>query len=143
MSADTILPDLAKPSGHMETGCVLRAFAAHPKYRLSTEAKIAGEFLASRFFKRDTYSGRQDVSFWKKITYPYWVTDILSALDSLSFLGFTSENPNIKKGLSWFINKQEEKGGWSLYLLRGGKHKSVPFWVDLAICRVFKRFYEN
>ncbi len=107
LRADPILPDLAKPSGHMETGCVLRAFAAHPKYRLSPEAKIAGEFLASRFFKQDTYSGRQDVRFWEKITYPFWFTDILSALDSLSFLGFTSENPNIQKGLSWFFNKQE------------------------------------
>ncbi|GAH47147.1 unnamed protein product, partial [marine sediment metagenome] len=94
-----------------------------------------------RFFKRDTYSGRQDVSFWEKITYPYWFTDILSALDSLSFIGFSSKNPNIKKGLSWFINKQEEMGGWSLYLLRGGKDKSVPLWVDLAICRVFNRLF--
>jgi hypothetical protein len=39
----TIQPDRSKPFSHLVTGIVLRAFAAHAKYRNSKEAKKAGE----------------------------------------------------------------------------------------------------
>ena len=45
MNADSIKSDLAKPFSHLVTGVVLRAFAAHRKYRRSNEAIKAGEFL--------------------------------------------------------------------------------------------------
>ena len=142
LKSETIKPDISKPSSHLVTGCVLRAFAAHPNYRTRKEAKVAGELLASRFFKRDKYSDRQDISFWTKFSYPFWFTDLLSALDSLSFLNFTPENPQIKNGLNWLTERQEETGGWSLSLLRA-KDKDLPLWIGLAICKVFKRFCQE
>ncbi|MFQ6125590.1 MAG: prenyltransferase/squalene oxidase repeat-containing protein [Candidatus Heimdallarchaeota archaeon] len=140
LNSKTIKPDILKPSSHLVTGCVLRAFAAHPKLRSRKEVKIAGKLLASRLFKRDKYPDRQDASFWTKFSYPFWFTDLLSALDSLSFLGFTPNNTHIKNGLDWFIAKQDETGGWTLSLLRV-RDKDLPLWIALAICRVFKRFY--
>ena len=86
---EPISTDQSKPFSHLVTGMVLRAFAAHPEYRESDEAREAGELLASRFFKPDKYPDRRDKKYWERVSYPFWFTDIVSALDSLSLLGFT------------------------------------------------------
>jgi hypothetical protein len=141
MGGDTIEPDVSKPFSHMVTGVVLRAFAAHEEYSQSKEAMAAGKLLASRFFKKDTYPGRQTTDFWTRFSYPFWFTDLLSALDSLSRMGFASDDPQIKKALEWFIAQQQENGVWQLSLLRRGTDQDLGLWVSLAICRVFKRLY--
>jgi len=140
MEADTIDPDVSRPSAHMVTGCVLRAFAAHPKYRKAREAKVAGELLASRFFKPDAYPDRQDASYWTKFSYPFWFTDLLSSVDALSSLGFTAGNAKIREALEWFVNRQQRNGLWKVMLLRA-IDEDLILWITLAICRVFKRYY--
>ena len=134
-----IQPDRSKPFCHCMTGVVLRAFAAHERYRKSGEAKAAGELLESRFFRPDGYPDRRAASFWTKFSFPFWFTDLLSALDSLSLLGFSSDDPEIREALGWFLDRQREDGAWSLTLLRT-KDKELPSWIGLAICRVLKRF---
>ena len=141
MGGDTVEPDLSKPFSHMVTGVVLRAFAAHEEYRKSKEAMVAGKLLASRFFRKDTYPGRQTADFWTRFSYPFWFTDLLSALDSLSLMGFARDDSQVKKALEWFIAKQQENGVWQLSLLRGGTDRDLGLWVSQAICRVFKRLY--
>jgi hypothetical protein len=140
LKAEIIKPDLAKPFSHLVTGVVLRAFAAHPKYRRSKEAIKAGELLASRFFQKDTYPDRQTPDFWDRVRFPFWFTDIVSALDSLSLMGFTKENPNIYDALNWLKIKQKDDGLFELKLQKG-KDEDLKFWICLAICRSFKRFY--
>lgn len=135
-------PDRSKPFSHLATGVVLRAFAAHPKYRGVSAAKHAGELLKSRFFQPDKYPDRKAPIFWTGFAYPFWFTDLLSSLDSLSLLGFTRHDPNIDKALEWFVDRQQEDGLWTLKLLKTSR-KNLNLWIDLAICRVFKRFYEN
>ena len=141
LGGDTIQPDLSKPFSHMVTGVVLRAFAAHKEYSKSKEATAAGKLLASRLFKKDTYPGRQTPDFWTRFSYPFWFTDLLSGLDSLSLIGSTSDDPQIERALEWFMAQQQENGTWQLSLLRGGTDKDLALWVSLAICRVFKRLY--
>jgi hypothetical protein len=138
LDSPTINPDLSKPFSHMVTGMVLRAFAAHSKYRRSSEAMDAGNLLASRFFKTDAYPDRQSISFWTGFSYPFWFTDLLSALDSLSLMGFGRNNAQIGRALDWFVARQRKQGDWKLHLLRG-RDKDLPLWIGLAICRVFKR----
>jgi hypothetical protein len=140
LKAATLKPNTLKPFSHLVTGVVLRAFAAHEKYRRSEAAKTAGELLASRFFEKDAYPDRQSVDFWLKFSYPFWFTDLLSSLNSLSLMGFTVDNPQIAKALEWFTARQQENGAWKLTLLRG-KDKDLSLWLSLAVCRVFKRFY--
>jgi hypothetical protein len=140
LKAATLKPNTLKPFSHLVTGVVLRAFAAHEKYRTTEVAKTAGELLASRFFEKDAYPDRQSVDFWLKFSYPFWFTDMLSSLDSLSLMGFTVDNPQIVKALDWFTTRQQENGTWKLALLRN-KDKDLGLWLSLAICRVFKRFY--
>jgi hypothetical protein len=139
---EPIEPDRWKLFSHMVTGVVLRAFAVHPKYRKTSEAKAAGELLKSRFFKPDKYPDRRTADFWTKFSYPFWFTDLLSSLDSLSQLGFTSQDPDVNRALRWFLNRQQANGFWRLSLLKTGK-KDLSQWIALAICRVFKRFSES
>ena len=142
-STSVVTGDRTKPSSHMVTGVVLRAFAAHEEYRRSIVARDAGVLLRDSLFQKDIYPDRASIDYWTKFTYPFWFTDLLSALDSLSRIGFTLDDEEISAGLSWFTKKQNNDGGWRLSLL---KNKSIPDldnWVTLAICRVFTRFYEN
>ncbi|MBM5805590.1 MAG: hypothetical protein FJZ49_05995 [Candidatus Verstraetearchaeota archaeon] len=132
--------DRTKPFSHLITGMALRAFAAHPRYRRMEEALHAARLLKGRFFKRDSIPDRGDPSYWTKFSYPFWFTDLLTSLDSLSLMGFPPEDGEIKKGLDWFVKSQRDDGSWELTLLRGGD-KDLKYWLTLAICRVFKRFF--
>ena len=140
MTADTIQPDLTKPSSHLVTGVVLRAFAVHEDYRKTVDAISAGELLASRLFKKDAYPDRQTVEYWTRVSFPFWFTDIVSALDSLSLMGFTVENPFINDALNRLVKMQGEDSLFKLKLLKTGD-RDLKFWVCLAVCRIFKRFY--
>ncbi len=93
-------PKKGKPFSHLITGVVLRAFAAHPKYRKLEEVKIAGELLTSRFFKPDKYPDRKAVDYWFRVSFPFWFNDIISSLDTLYYLGFTSSHPQIELALN-------------------------------------------
>jgi hypothetical protein len=135
---EPIQPDRSRPFSHWCTGIVLRAFAAHEEYRQRPEARAAGELLKSRFFKPDPYPDRKAASFWEKIRYPFWWTDILSALDSLWWLGFSREDADIQKGLDWLIANQEESGLWKARYLTGGD-KDIHLWTTLQVCRVLRR----
>ena len=110
MQTETLQPDLSKPPSHMTTGCVLRAFAAHDEYRFAQAARVAGDYLASRLFKRHEYPGGQAADFWTKFSYPFWFTDLLSALDSLSRLGFGADEGRIPQALEWLVDRQQQSG---------------------------------
>ncbi len=133
-------PIREKPFSHLITGVVLRAFAALPKYQKIKEARSAGELLASRIFKPDKYPDRRTVEYWERVSFPFWFTDILSALDTLYFLRFTINHPQVEKALKWLVNRQLDNGLWDLNLLKA-KDKDLPLWIALVICRILKNFY--
>ena len=136
---EPIQPDRSRLFSHWVTGIVLRAFAAHGECRGTREAIAAGELLKSRFFKPDPYPDRKAASFWEKIRYPFWWTDILSALDSLWWLGFSAGDADIQKGLDWLITNQQPNGLWNARYL-SGSDKDIHLWTTLHVCRVLKRF---
>ena len=138
MKKETIEPDRSKPFSHLVTGVVLQSFAAHPRYRRRKEARAAGELLASRLFKRDKYPDRATPEYWTRVAFPFWFTDIISALDALSYLGFTREDPRISDALDTLGDRQREDGLFELKLLRI-KDKDIEFWICLVICRLFTR----
>ena len=131
---ELIQPDKSKPFSHLVTAMVLRAFAAHSKYRKSDHAKKAGQLLISRFFTNDKYPDRKSKNFWERVSFPFLYTDIISALDPLYFLGFNTQNPKIKGGLEFLKNKQNENGNFNLNIARGSD-KDLPYWISLAVCR--------
>jgi hypothetical protein len=138
---ETLQPVRSKPSSYLVTGIVLRAFAAHTKYRKRPEIKTAGVLLKSGFFKRDTYPDRVSLSYWVKFGYPFWWSDLLTSLDSLSKMGFDKQDDDVKRGLKWFVEHQDTRGLWKAYY-GNPKDKDADQWVTLAICRVFKRMYD-
>ena len=139
LSRPALSPDRSQPSSHMVTGVVLRAFAAHPRYRRTAAAREAAQLLADRLFDRDVYPGRDAPAFWAKFTFPFWFTDLLSALDSLTQVGIGADNPKVEQALAWFAREQKPDGAWGVFALKGGRDPDQRLWISLAICRVFRR----
>ena len=134
-----IKPDPSKPSSHLVTGMVLRAFAADPRRRMSTHAQQAGELLASRLYTKDHYGDRGDASFWERVSFPFWFTDIVSALDTLSRLRIGAEQPQVRAAIERVAKLERRDGTFELRLMRG-KDKDLPYWICLSVCRSLKRW---
>ena len=132
---ETVEPDRSRPSSHLITGIVLRALAAHPRYRHSADTCCAAELLKSRFFRRDVYPDRAAPSNWLIFSYPFWWTDLLSALDCLARIGFRPGDPDIDRAMAWFIDNQDPSGLWNTGRNRPKGPRS-DLWVGLAICRM-------
>ena len=109
---DPIPPDRSRPHAHLATGMALRAFAAHPVYRRRPEVIAAGAALKSRFFRPDKYNDRKASSYWYKFQFPFWWTNLLTALDTLFWLGFDRGDTDVARGLDWFLSNQSADGLW-------------------------------
>jgi hypothetical protein len=109
---DPIPPEKKCPFSHKATGMVIRSFASHPVLREIEPAIQAGRLLKSRFFQKDAYSSRQAVNYWFKFQYPFWWTNLLTVMDSLMRLGFSSVDADIQKGIAWFVEHQDKDGLW-------------------------------
>lgn len=138
--ASPLAPDRFRPSSHLATDMVLRAFAAHPAYRGRPEILKAGRLLKSRLFQADRYNDRKAPSYWFKYQYPFWWNSLLSTLDSLSCLGLDPTDPDIARGLEWFLAHQAADGLWETGYGSGRRAARMRAWVGLAVCRMFKRF---
>jgi hypothetical protein len=136
---EPVAPDRSQPSSHLVTGMVLRAFAAHPTHRRSATAQRAAELLAMRLYKRDFYGDRGDVGYWERVSFPFWFTDIVSALDTLSRLDFDADAPTIRAALDRLRNLQRPDGTFELRLVRGAD-RDLPLWICLAVCRILVRW---
>ena len=136
-------PDRSQPFSHMATDMVLRGFAAHSRYRRSNEAKAAGVLLKSRFFQKDAYTSYQSPKYWTR--FAFWWPNLITGLDSLFLLGFSGDDPDIKKGLSWFIDNQQPDGLWKLESGKPVKPKDFEerLWLGLSICRIMKRYNQE
>lgn len=143
--AKPVQPDQTKPFSHNWTDMVLRAFAAHPRYRKSKEAKTAADLLKSRFFQADSYSSYRAASYW--VRFLFWWPNLVTALDSLSLIGYPEDDQDIKKALNWLVQNQEPNGLWRTTYVNGKKesenerNKELRLWLTLAISRIFKRYY--
>jgi hypothetical protein len=147
-SMEPVEPDRAKPFSHNWTGMVLRAFAVHPRYRKTKEAKAAAGLLAERFFQPDVYSSYRAADHWVRFQYPFWWNNLVAALDSITRIGPGAEDERIARALQWLIDHQEKDGLWrETYAKPRAKGKETSkirearCWVSLAICRVLKRAY--
>lgn len=139
---ETIEPDYTQPSSYMVTAVVLRALSIHPKYKKRQDIKEAGERVSRFIFKRDVYPDRQDKKYWKQFVYPFCYADLISVLDTLSLLDFSPSDPDIKRGLQWLVDEQLESGSWELKITAGRNKATTQRYLDLAICKIFKQFYE-
>ncbi|MBN1320125.1 MAG: terpene cyclase/mutase family protein [Thermoleophilia bacterium] len=142
--AEPVEPDRAMPFSHNWTNMVLQAFAAHPVYRHSQEARAAALMMKSRFFKPDSYSSYRAPSYW--IRFAFWWPNLLTALETLASLGFSAADDDITDALDWFADQQREDGQWDMSYTWGKSGKSIPgkpeerLWLTLRICRVLRQY---
>jgi hypothetical protein len=134
-----LAPDRSRPFSHLVTGMVLRAFAADRGWHRAPAVRRAGQLLASRLFKRDPYGDRGDASYWERVSFPFWFTDIVSALDTLSRLGVPPTSAPIADALQRLSKLQNDDGTFALKLLRA-KDKDLPWWISLALRRSLHRW---
>lgn len=138
LKAEPFKPDKSQPSSHLVTGMVLRALAESPSWRKSKEAWKVGVMIIDHFFQADNYDNRHRPSFWEEITYPFWSTDILSSLDSLSKIGFGLDNEKIRQALDWLLKEQNSQGIWESRDEKAALEDHL--WMTIAVLRVLKRF---
>lgn len=138
LKLNPVKPDKTMPFSHLVTGMVIRALATSPTWQNHKDTRKAGELLLDRFFKPDKYEDRHLAGYWEEIAYPFWATDILSSLDSLSRIGFDPEDEKIKQYLNWLLRKQTPEGFWKSGLKKATIEDHL--WVTLAVLRVLKRF---
>lgn len=138
--------DRDRPSGYAGTGMVIRAFATHPFHCKSLKAERAAELLADSLFKKNINRSYQHPDNWIRFKYPFWWTDLISALDSLSLMGFSQDHPGVAESLKWFIDNQFPTGLWKHSYskihkyVENSKTRELQLWISLAILRVFKTF---
>ncbi len=141
--------DHSRPFSAAGTGMVIRAFAAHPAHRSSGTAITAAHLLKSKFFKEDNWSSYQHPDNWVRFQFPFWWTNLVSAMDSLSLIGLSKEDPDIRNALQWLSDHQEDSGLWkvsysSIHKATANKKtEEARLWITLAICRIFKRFFDR
>jgi hypothetical protein len=143
-------PDRTKPFSHNATGMILRAFAVHEHYCKSEAAVTAARLLKSRFFQPDAYASYQAASYWVRFEYPFWWNQLAAALDSLGRIGISKDDPQVQNALAWLAEHQQADGLWKVSYAREGeaeresaKADEMKLWISLAICRVFKRFFDQ
>ncbi|MGZ4358534.1 MAG: prenyltransferase/squalene oxidase repeat-containing protein [Gaiellaceae bacterium] len=136
---EPIEPDRSRPSSHLVTGMVLRAFAAHDAFRARVEVQQAGELLASRLYAKDAYGDRGAVGYWERVSFPFWFTDVVSALDTLTRLGFGMDTAAIPRALERLRSLQRADGTFALKLVRA-KDRDLDQWICLAVCRSLARW---
>ena len=136
---EPLSPDRSRPFSHLVTGMVLRAFAADPRWQQAPDVRRAGQLLASRLFKRDPYGDRGDATYWERVSFPFWFTDIVSALDTLSRLEFPPRSAPIAGALERLSKLRRDDGTFALTLLRA-KDKDLPWWICLAAYRSLHRW---
>jgi hypothetical protein len=141
--AEPLELDRSKPFSHTATGMILRAFAAHPAYRHSEPARIAANLLKSRFFQADAYTSYHDPSYWVRFEYPYWWNNLMAALDSISKIGISVNDPQIQLALDWLVEHQQPDGMWKVTYAKDvgntPKIQALKRWISMDICRIIKR----
>jgi len=136
-------PERSKPSSHLAMGMVLRALAAHPAYRQRGEVVAAANLLKNRLFQADRYNDRKAPSYWLKFQFPFWWTNLLTALDTLFWLGFRRDDKEIASGLAWYQGNQSSDGLWETGYGSGKGAEENRLWVGLAVCLMLKNYKES
>jgi hypothetical protein len=146
--APPLQPDRSKPFSHNCTGMVLRAFAVHPSGRKSREAGAAARLLKSRFFLPDAYTSYHSAEYWVRFEHPFWWNNLVAALDSISRIGISGADPDIRHAVDWLHDHQRKDGLWRQTYARNAredrcskKNLEVRGWIALMICRILRRLY--
>ena len=137
--SEPVAADRTKPFSHNWTDMVLRAFAAHPRYRREAEVQWAARLLKGSFFKADAYGSYRHPRYWTR--FGFWWPNLLTAMESLHLLGFAADDVDMATGVEWFRTNQTSDGLWDTNN-DGSSERHTPlllerrYWLGLRICRL-------
>ena len=144
-----ILLNLISQSPSLITGLIWFFVPLQPTRNTAIvdEARKAADLLKSRFFKPDVYTSYKAASNW--VRFAFWWPNIVTSLDSLSLMGYSRDDPDIRKALNWLVENQLSNGLWNTTYVEGKREGLCPnektrerqLWLTLTIARIFKRFY--
>jgi len=135
----------ARPSSHLVTGMVLRAFAGSKTRCQSREARRAAELIATRFLQPDRYPDRKEAAYWEDITQPRFYVDVLDALDSVTSIGLGKENSGVRTAEAYLRGRQGEDGFWragppaKAAKATSAKEKEAALWLTLRVLLTLRR----
>ena len=135
----------ARPSSHLITGMVLRAFAASKKRNSSREARRAAELLATRFLQPDRYPDRKAPAHWEDIAEPRCFVDVADALDSVTSVGLGKENSGVRTAEAYLRGRQTEDGFWypgptgKVSEETTDKDRELAVWLTLRVLVMLRR----
>lgn len=140
----------ARPSSHLVTGMVLRAFASSRTRKQSREARRAAELLATRFLQPDRYEDRKAASYWEHLNEPRFWVDVLDALDSVTAIGLGKENSGVRTAEAYIRGRQSEDGFWypgppdkdapkNGEKAPASKDKDAALWLTLRVLLTLRR----
>lgn len=140
--SESVEPDRTKPSSHNWTDMALRAFAALPGQRWRPEVLQAARLLKAQLFEPDAYSSYRHPRYW--VRFAHWWPNLLTALESLTALGFALDDPDVHRAVAWFLDHQEPDGSWCTdYGPRARSNPRVEArerpWLALRIARMIKQ----
>jgi hypothetical protein len=85
-------------------------------------------------------------SYWVRFEYPFWWNNVVAALDSVSRIGLTLDDPHVKRAVGWLCDHQAKDGLWQVSYVnpkekekQTAKTRETKLRISLAICRVLKR----
>ena len=86
---------------------------------------------------------------WECLKYPYFGFSVISALDALARLGYTSDEPKISAAVEYLLSRQLPNGSWPMD--ENWLHSPIGFgqpgkpnkWLTLDALRVVKMLYSQ
>ncbi len=100
------------------------------------------ELLKQTFFEPDAYFSLREPEYW--VRFVHWWPNLLTALESLSRMGYTEEDPAVARALAWFRKNQLKAGAWRTNYWPGKTgnprlEQTESPWVTLRVARVMQR----
>ncbi len=111
------------PPGHKRLMGAFKTLRTHVR-RYSFTRKHGAALLQTRFFKPDTYTSYRGPGCW--VRFQFWWLNIVASLDSLSRMGFSRDDPDIKKALGWLVDHQRGGGLWDTSCMKDRKPRDTP-----------------
>jgi hypothetical protein len=101
------------PSCIWSTMMVVRGLARSSKYRRRPELRTGADFFLDRFFKKNWHEAYYHTEAnWTRLRYPPFPGDGLSALYTLSILGYGPSDKRMEKPIRWLLDTRHSDGFW-------------------------------
>jgi tRNA U34 5-methylaminomethyl-2-thiouridine-forming methyltransferase MnmC len=75
-----------------------------------TMLRRAAEIPKRSFFQPDAFASMRDPEYWTRFV--HWRPNLLTALENLSLLGHSAQDPDIARDLAWFARNRLPNGAW-------------------------------